>query len=83
MTDDDLDAPLGQNLTQKRRFALPVGIAALETFLKNYPDHKLAPQAFLRILIQLQLSSFRKLEAFGVPADRDLKCLRGGQYRLA
>jgi uncharacterized protein len=29
VTDDDLDAPLGQNVPQKRRFALPVGIAAV------------------------------------------------------
>ncbi len=28
---------------------LNLGVASLESFLKNYPDHKLAPQAFLRI----------------------------------
>lgn len=37
------------------------GVASLESFLKNYPDHKLAPQAHLRIA--------KSYLNFGRPAD--------------
>ena len=41
---------------------LSLGVASLESFLKKYPDHKLAPQAHLRIA-QSQLNFGRNADA--------------------
>ncbi len=73
---------------------LNLGVAALESFLKRYPDHKLAPQAYLRIAgsyvargrFDDAVKSLRRFLAEPRYADReelaDARSLLGRSYQL-